>query len=102
VIETGHYSAEADEILQLVRESIDKLSVKDTGVTQVDFYIMASRPFSLSRGRFIPDNDYLKPMLEKVFKTKNSLTVNKEVNNKNLHHEFIFMERKTLRFIRMP
>ncbi len=93
IIETGFYSSMADSILDFSRKQL--LSIKrNSGITDIDLYIGADKPFSLLSSKIVPDNSPQKLQLMNTFSNQNNTSFLTEENNQVCRNQYIFMNRE--------
>jgi len=92
IVEIGVYSKEADNIMDFIKERINKSSGKQESIKSVDLFIGTDKPFSLNTGK---KADSLETnILHQAIKEQLSKTVVKNIDGKRMHYEYIYLERK--------
>ncbi len=92
IIELGIYSAQADTIIQSIKNRINELSTKVKSIVSVDLFIGLDTPFSLNKDANI-DPKHLE-IYKEVLKTGENRDFTEVSDKKLYHYEFIYMTRK--------
>lgn len=92
IIEIGNYSKEANNIIQVIKDRLNNISNKQKSIVSVDLFIGDDNPFSLNNEATINEKD--KSILIDIFTRKDSRKFFEDRNNKNLHFDYSYMERK--------
>lgn len=94
IIETGHYSEKVNYITSLVKKRFDLIKKKDASIAFAGLYISADDPVDLNSGEIIKKLDGRKKCVLEAFADKQRKSYDTIIENKNLHYDFIYMERK--------
>jgi phosphoserine phosphatase RsbU/P len=92
IIEIGFYSKYADRIINFIRDAPKNFSEKQGNLISVDIFILTDKPFSLNEEAVLAETH--KPLLEKIFSDKTSITVNANESGRIIKYKYIYMDRK--------
>ncbi len=92
IVEIGVYSKEADRIVDSIKATINKISGRHESLVNVELFIGAGEPFSLSRD--VQLDSAKMSMLKKVFEQKRDTSFFDNAENVNLHHSYIYLPRQ--------
>lgn len=92
IVEIGTYSNKADEIIRFVKDNLHQIEKNQENILFVDIFIDPENPISLNRNYSIRP-EHLNAF-RNVIETKESRTVVEEIDNKQIHHQYIFMGRE--------
>ncbi len=92
LIEIGFYSKEADQIIDFIRITLNKLIQKQENLRSVDLFIYTDKPFSLNEKAIVVDSH--KPILDKVFEQKSKESFIENEGNKKIEYNYIYIDRK--------
>jgi len=91
IIEIGIYSKRADEIIDFIKSTINKLSIDQPSILGVDLFISKDNPFSLNKEAAISKEE--KEILVERFVKKDSTNVVIRRQNKKLSYDYLYMQR---------
>lgn len=94
IIETGHYSKKVDDVKSMVKQRFYKIMQKDSSIAFAGLYIDSDNPVELNSGQIIKKNDARKKAVLAAFADKKRKSLDTIENNKHVHYDFIYMERK--------
>ncbi|NOZ46866.1 MAG: SpoIIE family protein phosphatase [Chlorobi bacterium] len=97
IIELGTYSKKANEVMWFIRKRLKEISSKSSGIVSVDYIINQENPFSLNSNLKIDENE--KTRIQNIYKTKQSNEYKISKNGKDLHLEYIYIDKITDFFI---
>ncbi len=92
IIQIGIYSQEADEIIDFIKNTTRQIAEQTETVESVDLFIGEDNPFSLNRNAEL--NEKHLPYLQKAFAQKDTIDLVEKIENKRLHTQYIYMDRK--------
>lgn len=85
IIEIGIYSKKADEVINYVKSTINKLSV------DADLFLSKDNPFSLNKDVML--NEQEKAIIIERFNKQDSASYSYRVKNKRLSYDYMYMQR---------
>ncbi len=97
IIELGTYSKKANEVMWFIRQRLDEIANKSEGIVSVDYIINQDNPFSLNSDLVIDEDEKLR--IQNIFTTKKSGEYMPKEGRKDLHYEYIFIDKITDFFI---
>ena len=89
IIELGVRSNTADEIINLIKATLDNFSVKEKSIVSAELFMNADNPFSLTKTDEIGAVE--KEFLRQRFVKKDTVQVEKKIDGKFLASQYIFM-----------
>lgn len=89
IIELGVRSNTADEIINLIKATLDNFSVKEKSIVSAELFMNADNPFSLTKTDEIGAVE--KEFLRQRFVNKDTVQVEKKIDGKFLASQYIFM-----------
>lgn len=92
IIELGVYSSTADEIVSIIRGTLEELTKKEKSIVSAELFMNADDPFSLTKTDKLDSNE--KEFIKQRFTQRDSILVEKKVNRRHLSHQYFFMESK--------
>ncbi|HCT31013.1 MAG TPA: hypothetical protein DIW31_09835, partial [Bacteroidales bacterium] len=92
IIELGVYSSTADEIVNIIKGTLDELNKKEKSIVSAELFMNADDPFSLTRTDEIAaeEKDYIKQRFDK----RDSSLIEKKVANRHLSYQYFFMDSR--------
>jgi len=97
IIELGTYSKKANEIMGFIKQRLTDIAEKSDGIVSVDYIINQDNPFSLNSTIEIEPDEKLR--IQNIFKTKQSDEYKIKKSEKELHYEYIYIDKITDFFI---
>jgi serine phosphatase RsbU (regulator of sigma subunit) len=85
IIEIGVYSKKADEVIDYIKNTINKLSV------EADLFLSKDKPFSLNRDLLLSDAE--KEIIINRFNLQDSASFAYRINGKRLSYDYMYMQR---------
>ncbi|OFX83940.1 MAG: hypothetical protein A2W99_03720 [Bacteroidetes bacterium GWF2_33_16] len=85
IIEIGVYSKKADEVIDYIKNTINKLSV------EADLFLSKDKPFSLNRDLLLSDTE--KKIVIERFNKEDSASFSYRIKNKRLTYDYMYMQR---------
>ncbi len=92
IIELGVYSPDADEIIGIIRDMLEESSRKYTSVLSAELFMNEDDPFSLTKTDFLDETE--RDFLKERFRLKDSITIEKKLDNRYLSFQYMFNELK--------
>lgn len=92
IIELGVRSNTADEIINLIKSTLNDFSVKEKSIVSAELFMNADDPFSLTKTEEIGAVE--KEFIRQRFAQMDTVLVDKKVDGKHLSLQYIFMESK--------
>lgn len=92
IIEIGFYSTKADQIIDFIRHRLENLTEEQGSLKNVDLFILTDKPFSLNDKSVL--NKEHEPIINKVFKDKQTVVIASKNNGRSLEFSYIYMDRK--------
>lgn len=92
IIELGVRSNTADEIINLIKSTLNDFSVKEKSIVSAELFMNADNPFSLTKTEEIGAVE--KEFIRQRFAQMDTVLVDKKVDGKHLSFQYIFMESK--------
>ncbi|MFP4025391.1 MAG: SpoIIE family protein phosphatase [Thiohalospira sp.] len=91
IIELGIYSKKADEIIDFIKSTINKLSQDQPSIVGVDLFISKDNPISLNKDLILSEAE--KEFLKDRFLKKDSTKVSKKEKNQKLYYNYFYILR---------
>lgn len=91
IVELGVYSNKADTLVAKIQNIFTTIAERESDIKTVDLFINEENPFSLSHNAKIEELGY--KILKHTFASKDTNSMITDVDNTQLFHEFIYMER---------
>ncbi len=92
VVELGVGSAQADEIVQKIKDRLNGLASQGSAILSVDLFIGSDNPFSLNAD-VILDETHLE-IYKKVLNDESEVSFEVKKEKTRLHYDYIFMPRR--------
>lgn len=92
IIELGVYSSTADEIVNIIKSTLEELNKKEKSIVSAELFMNADNPFSLTRTEEIApeEKEYIKQRFEK----RDSALIEKKVDRHHLSYQYFFMDSR--------
>ena len=92
IIELGVYSSNADQIINIIKETLEALNVKEKTIISAELFMNADNPFSLTKTDELEskENEFIKQR----FISKDSVLVEKKVERRHLSYQYFYMDSK--------
>ena len=90
IIELGVYSSTADEIIDVIKSTLEEFSVKQSTIVASELFMNADNPFSLSKTDVIDPKE--KEILIERFEKKDTLLVEFKEDKRYLSKQYFYME----------
>jgi serine phosphatase RsbU (regulator of sigma subunit) len=92
IVELGVRSSTADDIINLIKTTLDEYSVKESSIVSAELFMNADDPFSLTKTDEIGAEE--KEFIKQRFVKMDTVLVEKKVGGKHLSCQYFFMESK--------
>lgn len=93
IIEIGVRSSTADDIINLIKSTLNNFSVKEKSILSAELFMNADDPFSLTKTESVDPIE--KEFIKERFLKKDTALVEKKLDNKHLSYQYIFMKSET-------
>jgi serine phosphatase RsbU (regulator of sigma subunit) len=90
IVELGVYSSTADEIVNIIKETLEELNVKEKSIVSAELFMNADDPFSLTKTDAVDPAE--KEFIKQRFIKQDSILVNKKIERRHLSYQYFFME----------
>jgi serine phosphatase RsbU (regulator of sigma subunit)/HAMP domain-containing protein len=92
IIELGVYSSTADQIVTNIRETLEKLSIKEKSIVSAELFMNADNPFSLTRKDTLEARE--KAFIKERFVRNDSILVEKKIDQQYLAYQYFYTDSK--------
>ena len=92
IIELGVYSSTADQIVNIIKSTLDELTQKEKSIVTAELFMNADNPFSLTKTEELDVNE--KEFIKQRFVKKDNLLIEKKVDRRHLSYQYFFMDSK--------
>lgn len=92
IIELGVYSNTADEIINIIKSTLEELNQKEKSIVSAELFMNADDPFSLTKTDELDKAE--KEFIKERFTKSDSILVEKKVERRHLSFQYFFMESK--------
>jgi len=92
IIELGVYSSNADQIINIIKETLEALNVKEKTIISAELFMNADNPFSLTKTDELESKE--KEFIKQRFISKDSVLVDKKVERHHLSYQYFYMDSK--------
>jgi len=92
IIELGVYSSNADQIINIIKETLEALNVKEKTIISAELFMNADNPFSLTKTDELESKE--KEFIKQRFISKDSVLVEKKVERRHLSYQYFYMDSK--------
>jgi len=92
IIELGVYSSTADEIINIIKKTLDDISIKETSIVSAELFMNADNPFSLTKTDEVGETE--KEYIKQRFVSKDSTLINKKLQRRHLSSQYFYMDSK--------
>ncbi len=92
IIELGVYSSTADEIVNIIKGTLDELNKKEKSIVSAELFMNADNPFSLTRTEEIAAEE--KEFIKQRFVKRDSALIEKKVNGHHLSYQYFYMNSR--------
>lgn len=90
IIELGVRSNTADEIINLIKSTLDNFSIKEKSIVSAELFMNADDPFSLTKTEEISAVE--KEFVRQRFTDQDTVLVEKKLNGRFLSYQYFFMQ----------
>lgn len=90
IIELGVYSSTADEIVNIIKNTLDELTKKEKSIVSAELFMNADDPFSLTKTEELAPNE--KEFIKQRFVSRDGALIEKKVDNRHLLYQYFFMD----------
>lgn len=90
LIEIGHYSTRADEIIQTFNSRLDSISEKQPSILDVELFVDDHNPLTLDKSKSLPEIH--KSVLYQTFEDKTNHTLVEIEDGLKIHYEYIYSQ----------
>lgn len=90
IIELGVRSNTADEIINLIKTTLNDFSIKEKSIVSAELFMNADDPFSLTKTEEIGAVE--KEFVKQRFALKDTVSMEKKIDGKFLSYQYLFME----------
>jgi serine phosphatase RsbU (regulator of sigma subunit) len=88
ILELGVYSPDADQIINIIKNMLDESSKKHNNILSAELFMNEDDPFSLTKTDILEETE--KQFIKERFEARDSITVEKKVNNRYLSYQYMF------------
>jgi len=92
IIELGVYSSTADQIVNIIKGTLDELTQKEKSIVTAELFMNADNPFSLTRTEEINPSE--KEFIKQRFINKDGALFDKKVGKQHLSYQYLFMDSR--------
>lgn len=92
IIELGIYSSTADEIVNIIKGTLDELTKKEKSIVSAELFMNADNPFSLTKIEELDPAE--KEFIIQRFVNKDGAFVEKKVGRQHLSFQYFFMDSR--------
>ena len=92
IIELGIYSSTADEIVNIIKNTLDELTKKEKSIVSAELFMNADDPFSLTKTQDLEPSE--KEFIKKRFINRDGALVEKKVGKQHLSYQYFFMDSR--------
>ena len=86
------YSSNADQIINIIKETLEALNVKEKTIISAELFMNADNPFSLTKTDELESKE--KEFIKQRFISKDSVLVEKKVERRHLSYQYFYMDSK--------
>ncbi|MBI9052827.1 MAG: SpoIIE family protein phosphatase [Bacteroidales bacterium] len=91
IIELGIYSRRADDIINFIKTTVNKLSKDQPSIVDVDLFISKDYPISLNKDINLSDEEIV--FMKERFEQQDSTQVFKKRNKQKLYYTYLYIKR---------
>lgn len=92
IIELGVYSSTADEIINIIKGTLEELNKKEKSIVSAELFMNADNPFSLTKTEELSSQE--KEFIKQRFVKQDSALIEKKVDRRHLSYQYFFMESR--------
>ena len=92
IIELGVYSSTADQIVNIIKGTLDELTQKEKSIVTAELFMNADDPFSLTKTEALDVNE--KEFIKQRFIKKDNSLIEKKADRRHLSYQYLFMDSK--------
>jgi len=92
IIELGVYSTTADEIVNIIKGTLDELNKKEKSIVSAELFMNADDPFSLTKMDVLEPSE--KEFIKQRFVNKDGALFEKKVGRQHLLYQYFFMDSR--------
>ncbi|NVO08949.1 MAG: SpoIIE family protein phosphatase [Bacteroidales bacterium] len=89
IIELGIYSSTADQIVNIIKETLEELNIKEKSIVSAELFMNADNPFSLTKTDQLDPNE--KEFIKQRFTKRDSSLINKRIERRHLSYQYFYM-----------
>ena len=92
IIELGVYSSNADQIINIIKETLVELNSKEKTIVSAELFMSADNPFSLTKTEELENSE--KEFIKQRFINKDSVLVQKKIDRRHLSYQYFYQDSK--------
>ncbi len=92
IIELGVYSATADEIVNIIKNTLNELTKKEKSIVSAELFMNADDPFSLTKTDVLAPSE--KEFIKQRFINRDGALIEKKVERQHLSYQYFFMDSR--------
>lgn len=92
IIELGVYSSTADEIVNIIKGTLDELNKKEKSIVSAELFMNADNPFSLTKTEELEPAE--KEFIKQRFANRDGALLEKKVGRQHLSYQYFFMDSR--------
>lgn len=92
IIELGVYSSTADEIINIIKNTLDELAKKEKSIVSAELFMNADDPFSLTKIEELDPAE--KEFIKQRFVNRDGKLIEKKVDKRHLSYQYFFMDSR--------
>jgi len=92
IIELGVYSSNADQIINIIKETLVELNSKEKTIVSAELFMSADNPFSLTKTEELENSE--KEFIKQRFVNKDSVLVQKKIDRRHLSYQYFYQDSK--------
>jgi len=91
IIELGIYSRPADELINSIKKTVNKLEQNQPSIAGVDLFISKDNPISLNKNIELSEEEIA--FMKERFVKQDSIRIPKKINKQNLFYNYLYIHR---------
>lgn len=92
IIELGVYSSNADQIINIIKETLVELNSKEKTIVSAELFMSADNPFSLTKTEELENSE--KEFIKQRFINKDSVLVQKKIDRRHFSYQYFYQNSK--------
>jgi len=92
IVELGVYSSTADEIVNIIKNTLDELTKKEKSIVSAELFMNADNPFSLTKIEELEPSE--KEFIKQRFMNRDGALIEKKVDKRHLTFQYFFMDSR--------